>query len=84
MAVGTFDILDGYPEWEYKVKQKYFTKLDLNTEDVPGMTYATIMDNFVFGGYFRKKDDGTFGFVCSKVPKMEAVLGMGWTLVPMA
>ncbi len=59
MAVAKFDVLDGFIEDEYKVKQKYFTLLDLDKFIVPGMSYRQMRKNFVDCGYFSQKKDGS-------------------------
>lgn len=59
MAIATFDVLDGFIENEYKVKQKYFTLLDLDKFIVPGMSYRHMRKNFVDCGYFSQKKDGS-------------------------
>lgn len=47
-------------ENEYKVKQKYFslfTNLDEYVE--PYITYREILEDFIEGGYFSRKEDGS-------------------------
>jgi hypothetical protein len=57
MAVAKFDVLDGFIEDEYKVKQKYFELLDLDKFIVLGMSYRQMRKNFVDCGYFSENRD---------------------------
>lgn len=58
-ALGTFDVLDGWIEEEYKVKQKYFSLVDPNMNIVPGMSYSQMLIGFIEDGYFSKLEDGS-------------------------
>ena len=59
MAVAKFNVLDGFIEDEYKVKQKYFAPLNLDKCIVPGMSYRQMRKNFVDCGYFSENRDGS-------------------------
>ena len=59
MAVAKFDVLDGFIEDEYKVKQKYLTLLDLDKFIVSGMSFRQMRKNFIDCGYFSENKDGS-------------------------
>lgn len=59
MAVAKFDVLDGFIEDKCKVKQKYFTPLNLGKCIVPGMSYRQVRNNFIDCGYFSENRDGS-------------------------
>lgn len=59
MAVAKFDVLDGFIEDEYKVKQKYFALLDLDKFIVSGMSFRQMRKNFIDCGYFSENKDGS-------------------------
>ena len=56
MAVGNYDVLDGKIFNEYKVKQKYFKLIDLNSSIVNGMTYKQFLNDLI-GEYFVKDEN---------------------------
>lgn len=57
MAVGDYDVLDGKIFSEYKVKQKYFKKIDLNSSIVKGVTYKQFLNDLI-GVFFLKDENG--------------------------
>lgn len=58
MAVGNFDVLDGWIENEFIVKRKYFESVALDSFIVPGMSYRQMLKNFIDAGYFSRNPDG--------------------------